>query len=240
MNALTDAPLTMAFLPYAKGLDSMTFESIANGHEVMLHMPMEPQSAKLRDQHMILKDESHAASIQKLESSIKKVKRATGVNNHMGSLVTSDAEKMQVILQLIKTHDLFFVDSITIAGSVAEKTARDMGIKTIGRDVFLDHAGDTKTVAYRLIQAANKAKKNGVAVAIGHPLKATYRDLKAFVQEKRPKNVTFVTISEAMRIRDCLQGIAAFGADDITIRTERHKTWVQDILDILWTRDEIK
>jgi hypothetical protein len=41
------APLTLSFLPYADDLTPMVTRARANGHEVLLHLPMEPKNGKV-------------------------------------------------------------------------------------------------------------------------------------------------------------------------------------------------
>lgn len=203
--ALDDVPLTLSFLPYAVGLKTQTQLAHDKGHEIMLHMPMQPFADKPREKYMIMGHDSAETAQKKLDAALAQFPKALvrGVNNHMGSLVTSKAEVINAVLMDIKKRGLFFVDSKTTPRSVAEDVAYGEGIPAIGRDVFLDDVNDKKDAAYRLSKTFEKAKGKGYAVVIGHPLKKTYAAIERFITN-RPANLEFVNISQIIKIRDCL------------------------------------
>lgn len=236
--AIKDYPLTLSFLPYAGDLDAKVSKAQAAGHEVMLHMPMEAVGRQDREAYMVTADESHEESLQKIDAALARIKDVRGLNNHMGSRVTSDADKMAIIMDEVKKRGLFFVDSKTIASSVVERVAAEKGVPFIARDIFLDDANDARRPIFRLYQAARRAKDKGYAVAIGHPVHATYQDLKGFFKtmrhDKSLRHLRFVTISEAMRARDCLVArtrAKQYASGAVLAATEHHQGWVQAVLD---------
>ena len=58
---------------------------------------------------------------------------AVGVNNHEGSLGTSDPKLMGELMPLLHEHKLFFVDSRTAATTIAEDTAHAAGVPATSR-----------------------------------------------------------------------------------------------------------
>lgn len=196
--------LSLSFLPYAENLSAQVQKTRENGHEIMLHMPMEPLFKKVDDPYLIRVSDDHDVSKKLLTEAIDLIPEASGINNHMGSKVTSSAQKMQALMPLIKQKGLYFVDSKTVSSSVAEKIALEMSVPTIGRDVFLDHAGDKKNVTARLHETASRAQKYGFALAIGHPSKKTHDALSRFAKDDMAQNLIFVSTGELIRIKDCI------------------------------------
>lgn len=181
-------------LPY-----SSYFEELAKkeNKDIMLHIPMEPKDiSKYGNQDNLIKvTMSDKEIIAKTELFINSLSYVKGVNNHMGSKFTEDAEKMVVFLKEVKKRGLFFLDSRTSPDSKAYDVAKDMGIKSFKRDVFLDHELDEIKIAEQIDKAVEIALKNGLAIAIGHPHRETIKVLN----EKLPeisKKVEIVPLSK--------------------------------------------
>jgi hypothetical protein len=196
--------MSLAFLPYGKWVKSQSDIAYKNGHEVMLHMPMQPISDKPIEEFMIVENDTTKQAAQKVENALKGIKHVKGVNNHMGSLVTSNGELISAVLDVVKKHELYFVDSKTTAKSVAEDIAYQKEMDAIGRHIFLDDKDDKQSPYHRLIEASKRAKSRGYAVVIGHPLQSTYQALQEYLS-KEIKNIKFVHVSEMIKLRDCLQ-----------------------------------
>jgi polysaccharide deacetylase 2 family uncharacterized protein YibQ len=119
-----------------------------------------------------------------------------GVNNHMGSKATQDRPTLAPVFQLLAERGLFFMDSYTIASSVAYPMARETGLRTARRDVFLDVAEGETSIREKLWELARRARKNGSAIGIGH----CHRDMLHALQNEIPaiqaKGFRFVQLSE--------------------------------------------
>ncbi|MFH1957753.1 MAG: divergent polysaccharide deacetylase family protein [bacterium] len=163
-------PLTFSILPYQRHT-AMLAESLARaGFETLLHLPMEPREP---DRLSLGKDalfvKMNKNEIEKvLEKNIEKVPFIKGVNNHMGSLFTENAEKMEIVLRFLKGRGLFFLDSATSSKSACLKTAEKAGIYCLRNNIFLDNTDDLKKIKKQIAQAIKIAEKKGYAIAIGH------------------------------------------------------------------------
>jgi len=117
-----------------------------------------------------------------------------GVNNHTGSRLTMDRPRMHIILSEIKKSGLWFVDSRTIADTVAEEVARELGIPTASRNVFIDQGTKGGDVAENLKRLANDARKNGSAIGIGHAIPGTLDQLKDALIDLQVEGIEIVPI----------------------------------------------
>ncbi len=193
-------PLTLAFLPYAPKLDSMTGPALQKGHELIIHMPMEAMDKHMNPGPIALKaDMSDAEMDAMLEKAFASFEGYVGINNHMGSRMTKDKAAMQHVMAALKTRGLFFVDSKTIGSSVGSNMAAQAGIPYADRDVFLDHQDTPEFVQSALRQLERVAMKKGYAIAIGHPKDSTLNALKEWLPTLKGRGFELVPVSDVVR-----------------------------------------
>ncbi|EEU7820095.1 divergent polysaccharide deacetylase family protein [Campylobacter upsaliensis] len=159
----------------------------------MVHLPLKALS--FQNKMSVLSPEDSEEEIEKTIAKIKgEFKKLKFINNHTGSLFTSDEEAMRKLYKALDKHHLSFVDSKTIHNSKAPKIAKEMQKIYIKRDVFLDNEDDVDYVKNQLLNAVNLAQKRGYAIAIGHPKKNTFKALKE--SKELLKSVDLVYLSE--------------------------------------------
>lgn len=194
-----DAPLTLAFLPYAEGLPQMTADARAAGHELMIHMPMQAMTSPVSLGPIAVKTGMSADEVYaNMQAAFKTFDGYEGVNNHMGSKVTQDPALMRAVMKSLKERDLFFVDSRTISSSVAAETAREYGLPVAIRDVFLDHEDTPAFVAGALRKLEKVAVRKGHAIAIGHPKDVTIQALREWLPDAQQRGFEIVHVSELL------------------------------------------
>lgn len=172
------------------------------GREYMIHMPMQPRSYPRTNPgaNALLLGQSEKQTRRLVRSYMDEVPGAVGGNNHMGSRYTEDSKAMRVVLDELKRHDLFFIDSRTIGDSVAFTEARKMGLKTATRNIFLDNKDDVANIRQQIHKMVELAGKNREVIAICHPHKET---LEAFRLEQdwlRQQPVEFVAASRLVHV----------------------------------------
>ena len=178
-----DLQLSLSILPLAPHTGAIVKEGHKKNFELMLHLPMEPKNfpainpgpgalfANMKDDEIRRIIESH----------LKRVTGARGVNNHMGSHFTQNRNKMTVVLGELKKKNLFYVDSRTTKETVAFILAREMGVPTANRNVFLDTDLSPKALRFQMQRLMGMARTSGAAIGIGHPHEKTLELLKAYV-----------------------------------------------------------
>lgn len=195
-----DGPLTLAYLPYAKDLPARTKRAKSNGHELMVHMPMEAMNRNLDGGPRVLRTDTSKQEFQEtVEWGLSQFDGYVGVNNHMGSRLTRDKVSMARLMSQLKGRGLYFIDSKTIGSSVAAKTAREYGLSYAIRDVFLDHEINKEFVRKALKKLEAIAYKKGHAIAIGHPHKETIEVLKEWIPTLKDKGLTLVPASAVIK-----------------------------------------
>lgn len=175
-------PVTYAVLPHSAHGRPLALAANRLGKDVMLHAPMaNTQNLKLGP-GALTPDLSEARFKEILNAGLDAVPFATGLNNHMGSLLTRQRIPMKWVMEVAKSRDLFFLDSRTTGGSVAWEVARSEGVPALSRDIFLDHEQTEEFLSRQFIRAVKIARKFGSAIVIGHPYPIT----TAFLQKAIP------------------------------------------------------
>ena len=190
------APITLAFLPYATHLDEQTAAARAAGHELLVHMPMQPEgSGADPGPNALMVNLSPEEIRNRLDWALARFRGYVGINNHMGSRFTSDAAGMDVVLADLKRRGLLFLDSRTAGSSVGFKRARALGVPAAVRQVFLDDKLTREAIDYRLHEVEIRAKRSGHAIAIGHPHDVTLEAIEAWVPTLAAKGFQLAPVS---------------------------------------------
>ena len=160
----------VAVLPFLPHSAEIAEAMHASGHEVWLHLPMEPEGYPANDPGAgavfvgMADDEIRSA----VHAAINNVPHAVGVNNHMGSRATADLRVMTWVMQELKARGLAFIDSRTTRETVAEDAARALGVPAGRRHVFLDNNRSGAAIRAQLDEAVERCRLDKAAIAIGH------------------------------------------------------------------------
>ena len=143
-------PLTLAFLPYATKLDEQTRAARAAGHELLVHVPMEPRGQEWPGPNALTSQLEPAELITRLRTHLSSFRGFVGINNHMGSLLTTDPMRMAILMAELRRLGLLFLDSRTTPQSIAAREAERIGVPHAQRDVFIDNDLDRGSVLREL------------------------------------------------------------------------------------------
>ncbi len=189
-------PLTLSFLTYATDLERQTEKARSNGHELMLHVSMEPGSKAVDPgPNALLTGLSDGELRNRLQWGFQRFDTYVGINNHMGSKFTSDVRAMRVVIEEVKRRGLLFLDSRTSSKTVGAKLARKMGVPVAERNIFLDHENTVEAVNAQLRQVERLARRNGAVIAIGHPRDATIKALKIWLEGVESRGFKLVPLT---------------------------------------------
>jgi len=189
-------PISMAFLPYAPNVAKQAHEARRRGHEIMLHMPMEPLNPYLDLGPSPLRVGYSPLKIKQiLKESVAKIGGVVAVNNHMGSRLTASPAEMAAVMDFMKENHLMYLDSMTTAASVALKTARQHRVSHARRDIFIDHENTPEFIEAQLEKTINHAKSEGYAIVIAHPRPETMRQLGPWLDSLKRHNIQLTSLS---------------------------------------------
>jgi len=164
----------------------------------MIHLPMESGNAKFDRQSKTLKRGFSSEQMERRMEELRRLfPRAHFINNHTGSRFTSDSTAMRRLYRAMKEEGFIFIDSRTTSSSKVGKIAHSFGDDYVARDIFIDNVKSVTAIHNQLKKAVRLAKKNGYAIAIGHPHKITLQALAS--AKPLLKEVEVVYIDEIFR-----------------------------------------
>ncbi|MFS2225263.1 divergent polysaccharide deacetylase family protein [Pantoea sp. B65] len=191
------AAVSVAVLPNAPHAREMATKAHQRGHEVLIHLPMAPLSKQPLEKDTLRPDMSSAEIERIISDATQDVPYAVGLNNHMGSAMTSSLSGMQKVMQVLDHYNFYFLDSMTIGNSQSTRAATGTSVKVIKRRVFLDDSQNEAEIRQQFTRAVRLAQRDGSAIAIGHPHPTTVKVLQQMLPTL-PGDITLVRPSQLL------------------------------------------
>jgi polysaccharide deacetylase 2 family uncharacterized protein YibQ len=190
---------TFSMLPGGPFTEMISERAHARGCEVMLHLPMEPMEYPevSPGPGALLAEMTPDELLAQLDASIGAIPHVSGVNNHMGSRLSTLAPQMRQIFSRLKSRGLYYVDSRTTKETVARSSAERLHINFAERDIFIDHYQDADFIRKQLRRLAQRAHAQGYAVGIAHPHPLTIELIQAELTQLK-KKVRLVPVSQVV------------------------------------------
>lgn len=189
--------ISVAVLPNAPHAREMATKAHQGGREVLIHLPMAPLSKQPLEKDTLTPEMSSPEIERIIREASGKVPYAVGLNNHMGSKMTSSLPGMQKVMQVLNHYNYYFLDSMTIGNSQSIPAAQGTNVKVLKRRVFLDDSQDESSIRTQFTRAVKLAQRDGYAIAIGHPHPTTVRVLQQMLPTL-PADITLVRPSQLL------------------------------------------
>jgi len=196
------APLTLSFIPYGYNLKALVASARKAGHEILVHIPMEPLDLKWNPgPNALLTNHDNAEILRRLRWGLDQFDGYVGVSNHMGSKFTAWRPGMTTVLREIRSRGLLFLDSWTSNRSLGLAMSQEINIPSVARDIFIDHDISRSEIQDSLGKLERIARRRGFAIGIGHPHDLTTSILAKWIDQVRLRGVDLVPISSIVRRR---------------------------------------
>jgi uncharacterized protein len=193
------APLTLSFLPYGRDAPALAVLARQRGHEIMLHMPMQPVGGENPGPQPLSIDLSAMEIRSRVGAALDRFGDAIGLNNHMGSRFTAEKRLLIPVMEELAARGLVFLDSRTANASQGLSAADELQVPAAVRDVFLDNDLNAEAIARQLVELERLARRRGFAVAIGHPHDTTIAALSVWLPGLPERGLQAVPISAVIR-----------------------------------------
>ena len=127
-----DMPMTWAILPYSRYATETA--SVAKDSDIpyLLHLPMQAMIDKDPKEYLVGKGMDRQTIKAITAKALDSLPSPIGINNHRGSLATSDWDTIVPVIDVLRERGLCFMDSRTSDKSVAYKAAQAAGITASG------------------------------------------------------------------------------------------------------------
>lgn len=195
------APITIAFIPYSDNLERQARYARSRGHELLLHIPMEPGAAGADPGYnALLTSLGQDEIMRRFRWALDRFDGYVGVNNHMGSKFMARGDLVMPVLEETNARGLLFLDSRTDHTTTGTMLAQNMGMPHATRNVFLDNDLDAVKIRAQLAELERVARRRGHAIAIGHPHDVTTEVLAKWIPEARRKGFELVPVSTIVKL----------------------------------------
>ncbi|NOV04042.1 divergent polysaccharide deacetylase family protein [Paenibacillus sp. LMG 31457] len=197
-------PFTVAVMPFLPSTKQDAQLAHEKGHEVILHLPMEPVRGKKSwlGPGAITTDLSDDEIHKRIVTAIEDVPYAIGINNHMGSKATADERVMNILVDICKERNLILLDSRTSPKSLIGKLASQKGVPYSENQLFFDDLYTYSHISKQMVKFKKLVKDRDLVIAIGHvgpPGKKTAQVIKEAIPTLQ-KEATFVPISQTVKL----------------------------------------
>jgi len=191
--------ISFAVMPHRKHSITLAKRAGRLGKEVLLHAPMSTINQRALGPGALHEGLNQQQFKDKLRYAIDAIPYVHGINNHMGSQLTTNAQYMLWVMQVLQEKGLFFVDSHTHPGSIAYQTALKTGVNSARRDIFLDNEPNIDHIHQQFKKALSIAQRYGSAIAIGHPYPSTLFYLKEVLPQLTGSQVELHFVSDLLK-----------------------------------------
>jgi polysaccharide deacetylase 2 family uncharacterized protein YibQ len=200
------APITVAVMPFLPTTKRDAEEAHRRGHEVIVHLPMEPVRGKRSwlGPGAITTDLSDREIKNRVAAAIDDVPHARGMNNHMGSKATADPRVMRIVMEVCRERGIYFLDSRTTGKSQAGTMADQVGVPVVANDLFLDEIYTASHVDKQLRKLNRLLERRPDTIVIGHvgpPGRITAAGLRGAIERLRDE-AAFVRVSDLLPLPD--------------------------------------
>lgn len=200
-------PVAFAVLPHTPFGRDLAERAHASGKEVLLHLPLEAiEKNELLGNGALKLDDSKETFAKILQDNLDAVPHVTGINNHMGSLLTRHPGHMRWLMHAMREDGkLFFIDSVTTPHSVALNLAREYSLPAARRDIFLDSKRDIAFIERQFERLRTRAVEKGHAIAIGHPFPETLEVLESQLPLLGDAGIQLISVRDMIRRQNGLE-----------------------------------
>jgi polysaccharide deacetylase 2 family uncharacterized protein YibQ len=194
------APVSVAYGAYGRSLQDSVTQIRADGHEVLLQIPLEPNNYPSEDPgpHTLLTTLPPEENLKRLQWLMSRYTGYVGVTNHMGAKFETTPESLQPVLEELKRRGLLYVDDGSVEGSTAGRVASAIGLDFSVASVQID-AESAPEIAKQLAKLESVAMEQGAAIGVMRAKPATIKQLTEWAGKLEAKGIVLVPVSAAVR-----------------------------------------
>ncbi len=192
-------PVTFAFTPYGNDLENLVGRARAEGHEVLLQVPMEPFDYPDNDPgpQTLLTSLSAEQNVDRLQWLMSRFQGYVGITNMMGARFTASEPAISPVLREAAKRGLVYIDDASSPRSLAGQIAGANKLPFAKADIQIDAAPSPAEIDKALARAEAFARERGIAVVSGSALPVTLDRVSKWAKSVTARGVTLVPITAA-------------------------------------------
>jgi len=205
LNAIIDLPkdITLAFAPYSRALKRTIAAAQADGHELLLEVPMEPFDYPNSDPgpQTLLTGQPARANLDRLFWLMARAGGYIGLINNMGARFTSSASDLSPIMEELGLRGLGYLDDGSSNRSLTRQLANANRVPYARALALLDANPSRAAILAELAKLQATAKEKGQAIGIISALPISITTIINWAQKLDESQIELVPVSALMKAR---------------------------------------
>jgi polysaccharide deacetylase 2 family uncharacterized protein YibQ len=204
-KATRDLPgeVTFAFAPYGEDLQAQVNRARAQGHEILLQLPLEPfgYPAANPGPKTLMASADGNANLDALAWHMGRFAGYIGITNYMGGRFLGEIQALRPVLAEMRKRGLLFLDDGTAPRSMAAEIGKVVGVPVKNAAKVIDADPDAQAIDKALADLEAEARETGLAIGTGTGLEVTIDAVDQWSRSLAEKGILLVPISAAYRGR---------------------------------------
>lgn len=203
LDAIEQLPdtFTLAFAPYGSNLGRAIAAAQAEGHEILLEVPLEPFDYPENDPgpDTLLTGQAPRDNIDRLYAVMGRIGGYVGLINNMGARFTASASDFGPMMEELGTRGLGYLDDGSSNRSLAGQLAKANRVPFNRADQVLDSNPARVPILDALEALEVRAREQGSAIGIVSALPVSVQTLAEWARGIEDRNILVVPASALMQ-----------------------------------------
>ncbi len=203
--AINELPpdVTLSFVPYTTDLQTWINRARAQGHEVLIELPMEPFDPEADDTgpQTLLATGASRENVGRLENLLSRAVGYFGVTNYQGARFAASGQASAPIAQALKQRGLVFVGNALGPRTAFGVEASRAGLPFTSADRIIDVQQDAEKIDEQLLNLEALALQNGSALGSGFAFPVTIDQIDDWAQNLSMRGYVLTPASAVMESR---------------------------------------
>ncbi|MEJ1938679.1 divergent polysaccharide deacetylase family protein, partial [Nostoc sp. NIES-2111] len=173
--AMLPGDVTLGFAPYGDNLQALVNEARAQGHEILLQLPMEPVGypGTSPGPRTLLSDASPEQNRAALQWLMSRFAGYSGITNYMGARLLVSADALRPVMREVQSRGLAYLEDASVNRTLSPKLAQELRLPIQRASAVIDAEPTAPAIMAALGKLEAEATQNGSAIATGSGLDVT-------------------------------------------------------------------
>lgn len=203
--AIDDLPaeVTLSFALDSKRLDHWIKTARADGHEVLIEVPMEAYDYGRMKMHpdTLLAGADAKANLTRLEAVLARTSGYFGIVNYQGAKFAADKASATPVLERLSEKGLAFIDDGSFERTSLESLSRASGLRYARAAGPIDARQTPADISAELMDLESLALEKGAAFGSGYAFPVTLEAAKVWISQLDEKGLMLAPVSAITNTR---------------------------------------
>jgi uncharacterized protein len=192
--------VTLAFTPYGSDPTKLAERARAQGHEILLQIPMEPFDYPDNDPgpQTLLTTLGPEQNLDRMYWHLSRFQGYAGIANFMGARFVATDAAMQPIVREAAKRGLGYLDDGSAPRSVVPSLAAGQAMPFAKGDLSIDAVPTAAEIDRALVKLEGLAKERGTAVGVASALPISIERIGAWVKTLESHGIMLVPLTTVM------------------------------------------